>query len=69
MSNDLLTRYLDEPRALMIKLRCEEAGWKDLHGGPEEGGMYWRGVSPHTGRVEEIPKEVYELSNKNETTI
>jgi len=33
------------------------AGWLDIHGGAEEGGLYWRGINPETGRVEEIPKE------------
>lgn len=49
-----------EERAAEIVKRCETAGWTDVYGGPEVGGMYWRGTSPETGRVEEIPKSVFQ---------
>ena len=37
------------------KTAAESHGWTDVHGGPEEGGVYWRGINPETKRMEEIP--------------
>lgn len=30
-------------------------GWTDIHGGPEEGGAYWRGTPPGSSRVVMCP--------------
>lgn len=30
-------------------------GWTDIHGGPEEGGAYWRGTPPGSNRVVPCP--------------
>lgn len=46
------------------KQAAEAHGWTYVHGGPEEGGMYWRGINPETKQVEEIPDlrpEAYKL--------
>lgn len=42
-----------------MKARAAAAGWTDVHGGPEEGGAYWRGRHVDAVRdVEELPAEI-----------
>lgn len=33
----------------------ESLGWTDIHGGPEDGGAYWRGTPPGSKRVIACP--------------
>ena len=50
----------DEKRILLAK----HFGWTDIHGGPPEGGMFWRGANPKRplGLKEEIPDYFNDLN-------
>lgn len=37
-------------------------GWTDIHGGPEDGGAYWRGTPPGSKRVVACPDWLNEPS-------
>ena len=50
-----------------IRKKCTDAGWGNVHGGREEGGMYWRGINPETKRVEKIPEDFIYQSNAEMT--
>lgn len=56
-----LESKLNGLKALRIIDHVQSLGWKDVHGGAEENGMYWRGVHPMSGRVEEVPKYLTEF--------
>jgi len=42
-------------RADQVKAIGEALGWTDIHGGPEDGGAYWRGTPPGGKRVVACP--------------
>ena len=61
---------LEEERNQFIELKlarldriCKEHGYLDVHGGPENGGEYWRGENVKTKRVEAIPKHILDKWN------
>lgn len=48
---------------MTIKEQAEALGWTDVHGDPEKGGAFWRGINPDTGRVEKITPEILQAQS------